>query len=342
MQARGWRDTLFTTRSRWGQAVALVQDVLYVHGGRTDPYDSFAYSSAPISNDLFSLSLSTPFNPSSPSFQYLGGCSNCSAPQGPAVAWHTLTPYNSSSLLLFGGATGPNSPGVLPTNPDSAALLDVSNKTDAFWDYETQSWADEPMRRIHHTAVLAEGRVWIVGGEKADGSGSAFSEHYVFDPQQSSFTQMPSTNGPPDVTGHQSVVLPNGHLLVFGGYSPSQNTLIPFSTMWIIDTTQTSPSWSTATVTSTNLPSPRRAFSAALVDSGKILIYGGADAHLQSSLQDGWILDTTQTPMTWTSVSALSQLGPRRDHFAMGLGSVVLFGFGEAFSGVACSSFVVR
>lgn len=325
-----WRDTLFTACPRWGQAVALVQDVLYIHGGRTDPYDAYSYTSAPINNDLFSLALSSPFNPSSPSFEYIGGCSNCSAPQGPAVAWHTLTPYNASSLLLFGGALGPNSPGLLPTDADSAVLMDITNQTDPFWDFETQSWADEPIRRVHHTAAVAGGKIWIVGGEKADGSGTAFSDHYVFDPQQPSFTQLPTADGPPDITGHQSIVLSDGRLLVFGGFSPAMNTLIPFSAIWILDTTQPSLSWSTASVSSTSLPSPRRAFSAALVDSGKILIHGGADAHLQNSLEDGWILDTTQNPMTWTSISALSQLGFRRDHFAVGLGSVVIFGFGKA------------
>lgn len=245
------------------------------------------------------------------------------------MAWHTLTPLNTSTLLLFGGATGPNSPGILPDRSDSAVLLDVTDTADPSWDFETESWDNEPMRRMHHTAVSAGGRVWIVGGEKADGSGSAFSMHYVLDSQQSSFTQLPSINGPPDITGHQSIVLSDGRMLVFGGYSPSEDLLISLSTVWVLDTTQTSPSWSTIPVSSANLPAPRRAFVAALVDTGKILIHGGADALLQNTMQDGWILDTTQSPMVWSNVSVLSELGPRRDHFAVGLGTVVIFGFGE-------------
>jgi hypothetical protein len=208
-------------------------------------------------------------------------------------------------------------------------LLSVPPSADPTWDFETQSWANEPMRRIHHTAVLFRGRIWIVGGEKADDSGSAFSEHYVFDPSIPSFTQLTSTNGPPDITGHQSVVLSDGRMLVFGGYSPSHNSLIPFTTVWSLDTTNTSASWTMISVSNASPPSPRRAFAATLLDSGKVLIHGGADSELQNSFSDGWILDTTQNPMTWTNVSQLTQLGPRRDHFAIGLGSLVIFGFGK-------------
>ena len=248
------------------------------------------------------------------------------------MVWHTLTPFNLSGLLLFGGATGPNSPGILPDNSDSSTLLVTSGSGDPSWNYETQSWANEPMRRIHHTSVPSRNKVWIVGGEKADGSGSAFSESYVFDPLVPSFTQLSSKNGPPDLTGHASVVLSNGHLLVFGGYSPSTASLIPFTTIWSLDTTDSNALWTTLTISSASLPSPRRAFATALLDNGKVLIHGGADAELQNSYVDGWILDTTQNPMTWTNVSQLAQLGPRRDHFAVGLGSIVIFGFGECLS----------
>ncbi|GJE94620.1 hypothetical protein PsYK624_107910 [Phanerochaete sordida] len=327
---------------RWGQAVALVQDTLYIHGGRTDPYNSFSYTSAPPNNDLLSLSLTLSFDPSSPPLQYVSGCSSCASSQGPAVAWHTLTPYNTSGLLLFGGDPGPNSPVVLPDRNDSSVLLGVPSSANATWDYETESWADEPMRRIYHAAVEALGLVWIIGGQKADGSGSAFSDHYVFNPNGPSFTLLPSANGPPDIAGHQAVVLNDGRLLVFGGYSPSEKSLIPFDTIWSLDLTRTSDlSWSTLSVSSASVPPPRRNFAATVLDSGRVLIHGGSDAVIQNSLSDGWVLDTTQSPMVWSNVSALTQLGPRRDHFAVGLGAIAIFGFGYAQNGAASAAFEV-
>lgn len=317
---------------RWGQGAALVQNNLYVFGGRTDQYNTYSYSAAPVSNDLLSLSLSSSFNTSSPPWTYVAGCQDCSSNQGPAVAWHTLSAYNNSQLLVFGGDPGPNSPIVLPEKADSAVLLDVSNTQSPQWMYETQSWANEPLRRIYHTAVSSGGKIWIVGGEKADGSGNAFSDHYVFDPQGPSFTQLPSTNAPPDIAGHGSVVLSNGWLLVFGGYSPSQQQLLPLSAVWAIDTTQSGASWTTLAVSNASLPEPRRGFAHTLLDNGRVLIHGGADAELQNSFSDGWILDTTQSPMVWSPVDALSQLGPRRDHTAVSQGSTALFAFGTLFS----------
>ncbi|KAI0789843.1 hypothetical protein C8Q75DRAFT_806506 [Abortiporus biennis] len=320
---------------RWGQAVALLQDTLYVQGGRTDQFNSFSYTAAPVSNDLFSLSLSSSFSSVSPSWDILSSCSNCSSNQGPEVAWHTFSAFNTSTLLLFGGDPGPNAPIVLPERNDSAVLLDVTNRQDPLWDLESDSWASQPLRRMYHTASSAQGRIWIVGGLKTDGSNAAFSQHYVFDPHIPSFNELASANGPPDIFGHASVVLSNGKLLVFGGYSPSMQTLFPFSTVWVLDTTETNSQWSTVTVSNNRLPTPRRGFASTLLDGGKVLIQGGGDAALQTIYSDGWILDTTQSPMTWSSVAALSSLGPRIDHFAVSVGTTVIFGFGYSNTGAA-------
>jgi hypothetical protein len=208
--------------------------------------------------------------------------------------------------------------------------LNIFDRLNPLWVTEAQSWANEPIRRIHHSASSTGGKIWLVGGEKDDGSGNALSDHYVFDPNVPSFTQLPSTNGPPDLYGHASVVLPNGLMLVFGGYSQSMDMLIPFSTVWAIDTTQSSLIWMSLSISNSSLPSPRRAFAVVLLDSGKILIQGGADAVLQNVYSDGWILDTTQSPMVWTAVEVLSQLGPRYDHFAVAPGAQVMFSCGKS------------
>jgi len=71
------------------------------------------------------------------------------------------------------------------------------------------------------------------------------------------------------------------------------------------------------------------AFAAVSLDNGGILIHGGSDARLQTNFADGWILDISQSTMSWSQVEALSQLGARRDHFAARQGDQVLFGFGK-------------
>ena len=327
-----WRNKGAESESRWGQGAAVVDNLLYVYGGKTDQFGSYSYTSAPTTNDLFTLDLSQSFHSESPSWQYVCGSEDSSTRQGQQLAWHTLSAYNTSQLLLFGGDGGPNSPIVLPSEANSANLLDVGGSDEPTWINEQEGWAGQPSRRIHHTATSIGGKVYIVGGERDDGSDFGYSDHYVFDPSVPSFRQLPSENGPPDIYGHGSVVLSDGRILFFGGYSLSESRLVPFSTIWSLDTRQSNLSWSTENVSEDSVPSGRRAFAYTWLQGDRVLIHGGSDADFQTSYSDGWVLDATTSPMTWSNVSALTQIGARRDHFAVQVGTQVLFGFGEHFS----------
>jgi N-acetylneuraminic acid mutarotase len=309
--------------------VAVVNNLLYVSGGKTDQFGSFSYTSAPTTNDLFTLDLSSSFDPSSPSWNYVSGSQNSSTTQGQELAWHSLAAYNQSQLLLFGGDGGPNSPIVLPSQKNSAILLDISSLSDPQWISESEGWASQPSRRIHQTTASNGGKVYLVGGEKDDGSTSGYSDHYVFDPSVPGFSQLPSDNGPSDIYGHCSTILSNGKMVVLGGYSASEAKMISFSTIWSLDTTSSSFSWSTESVSSSSVPPGRRAFACTWLEGDKVLIHGGSDASFQSTYNDGWVLDASKNPMEWSSVSALSQLGARRDHSAVQVGSQVLFFFGS-------------
>jgi N-acetylneuraminic acid mutarotase len=165
---------------------------------------------------------------------------------------------------------------------------------------------------------------------KDDGSEMALSDNYVFDPSVPEFTSLTTTNGPPDVYGHTALVLNDGRLVVFGGYSQSRGELLPMNYVWVLDPSQSSLSWSLLSVSTSSLPSGRRGFASTVVEGGQILIHGGADATLENVYDDAWILDTSVNPMTWSSISSISStLGYRYDHFAVAYGSEVIFGFGE-------------
>lgn len=316
-----------TILPRWAQAIAVINDALLIYGGKTDQYNTYGYDSAPWNNDLLFLPLSTPFDPSDPPWQYISGSQNTSiSSQGPTLAWHTLSAFNSSFSLIFGGSTGPLSNIVLPDNADSAELLDVAQFAAPTFIPVPTGWAGEPQRRMRHAAASANGKIYLIGGEAADGSGNAFSTHYIFTPTVPTFTQLPSENAPPAIFGHAAVILFDGRLLVFGGISQGQ--LVPLNTIWVLNTTQSTLTWSLASVDGSNLPSPRASFAAVVLDDGRILIQGGSDASFQSNFADGWILDPSRSPMTWTAVPALSQVGARRDHFAISAAGQVMFGFG--------------
>lgn len=325
---------LFNDLLRWGQAVVIVDDSLYVHGGMSDPYNQYSYTAAPTTNNVLFLSLKDEFAVNSPPWELVSGSDNSSTSQGPSIAWHTLSATNTSYVLSFGGLGDANSPPSIQTQPDSAWILNILERLAPSWSQQSSSWASEPMRRIHHSTVsAADGKVYIIGGEKADGSRTAFAEHFVFEPQAPLFSQLPTDNGPPAITGQCSVILRTGIAVVLGGLDDASDSLIPFSTIWTLDTTNSSPSWSTASVASDSLPGPRRAFACTVFGAGnKILIQGGSDANFQETYSDGWVLDTSQNPWTWSKVDSLSGIGARRDHFAVPYGSQVIFGFGMLLS----------
>lgn len=246
------------------------------------------------------------------------------------MAFHSLSAYDASHMLMFGGQPDPNSDIVLLDKSDSAWTLNVESRDSPSWVSEPQGWANEPSRRIFHSASSSGGKVFIVGGQKADGSQTALSQHEVFDYTGPTFTTLPTTDGPPDLYGHTSLVLRNGSLLILGGYSQSQGALLPFSAIWILDTGADTFKWSMVRTDNATLPSGRRNFAAVVLSDGRILIHGGSDAVLQTTYSDGWILDTAKDPMIWTQVDSLSALGPRRDHMIVAIGSVVIFGFGAS------------
>ncbi|CAA7266976.1 unnamed protein product [Cyclocybe aegerita] len=317
---------------RWGQATVLVYDALFIYGGKTDEFNSYSYTQAPNTNDILYLSLSSPFTGESPRWELVSGSSNTSTSQGPALAWHTLSAFNNTDVLLFGGQPDANSPIVITDRNDSAALLDVFSRLGPTWSSEPSSWGGEPIRRIRHsTATSPDGLVFIFGGEKADGSQNALSDHYYFDPKSLTFNPLPSTNAPPGLYGHVSIMLPDGRILVFGGYCQSRGELLSLGTIWVLESKTLA--WSVITVDSANLPSPRMSFAAVLISGERIIIHGGSDANLQNNFEDGWVLDTTT--LTWTRIDALSLLGPRRDHCAVFYGGQVIFGFGYTNSGPA-------
>ncbi|KAL0579047.1 hypothetical protein V5O48_002940 [Marasmius crinis-equi] len=329
-----YRAAAYSPGPRWGQAVALVNDALFVHGGFYDPSNSYSYTAAPIIDDLLYLPLSSPFDLSSPPWVLVSSSSNSSTKPGPALAWHTLSPVNTTEILLFGGLPAVSSPTVLTLRADSAWLLNIFNRLVPSWWQAPMSWAGEPIRRIHHTATSTpKGLVIIVGGERADGSKLTFSDHYIFDIDRSSFILLPTSNAPLGITGHAAILLPDGRLLVFGGFDSSSGALVPFSTIWVLDTNTLT--WSVLAIATGTLPNPRRAFAAVLIAGGKIVIHGGSDATFQTTYSDGWILDTSQNPATWVEVSSLTELGERRDHFGIPSGDEVMFGFGYGPSGPA-------
>jgi hypothetical protein len=307
----------------------MVKDnVLYVHGGRVNPSNQGSYNSAPVTNDLLALDLSSSFKTAQPPWIYISGSAQPSSSQGPGVAFHTISAFSSSSALCFGGDGGPELS--LSTLADSAWTLNFSTSTSVTWNRQPQNWASEPIRRMHHAAAFDEsvGDVWITGGMKVDGS-AVLSDAYAF-MAAPSFESLSSPSLPfPQIYGHGAFWLPSKSLLILGGVV--QGSLAPLSTLYIYNFTSLTRGWTTVNATG-SLPRPRRNFAGVVLGDDKILIHGGTtnigDTPGQV-LGDGFILDTSQQPMVWSQVQSLGSLGARMDHLAVASGKQAIFAFGK-------------
>lgn len=228
----------------------------------------------------------------------------------PAYAFHTLSNTAGSGtsydLLLFGGDGGSSTP--TQTQPDSAwtGRLNASDAS-AVWTHQDDSWGNQPQRRLYHSAAGpgSDGRVYITGGVKGDGSGATFSDVYAYDTSSQTFVQLPPLSQ--GTYHHNSILLANGTLVLLGGVATSPETgnpaTIPLSQAMVLDTSSETPSWETRSIGGDGAPSGRRGSSLTLnADGSKAFLFGGADAALQSSLGDGWELDLGSA--SWKQVTA--------------------------------------
>jgi hypothetical protein len=87
------------------------------------------------------------------------------------------------------------------------------------WEYDVSanSWqrrADLPRPLVDHTAVEANGQVWVFGGK---GDGGRSNDIYRYDPQADSWTEVFANGGRPEpMSDHRAVALDDS-MVVFGG-----------------------------------------------------------------------------------------------------------------------------
>ncbi|SNX87606.1 uncharacterized protein MEPE_06316 [Melanopsichium pennsylvanicum] len=328
--------------ARWGQASALIDSLFLVQGGKTQGSSGggYTYSSAPSDAHMYTLDLSSAFSLSSPPWQSVLATSD--APAALAVSFHTISPLNSTSLLLFGGDGSPEVP--VQTGNDSAYIVTLggstSNRTVTYSPVPS-TWS-QPTRRIYHTTESnAQGSVYIIGGEKADGSGLIFDQQFNLDTTSSSPTfQLASITPPGSLEGSTSTLLSDGTLLVLGGVDAtgqlqSMQNLYAYSTKsstWAQTSTQAAQNMSTRAPA---FPAARRGHVAVSLPNQRVFIHGGASADLSTVYSDAWILDWSVNPPVWTLVNDTGGPGPRFAHSAVAYGRQVLISFGWAGANAA-------
>src|SRR5688572_10723491 len=167
-------------------------------------------------------------------------------------------------------------------------------------------------RAAHSATLLSDGKVLIVGGFREEGTSEiAISSAELFDPEMNTFTPTGDLNEPRN--GHTATLLPNGQVLIAGGWDQSGRT----STAELYD-----PQTGTFEYTG-SLMAPRQGLTATLLKNGQVLIVGGDSARNAPQLAAELYDPSTET---FTSTGSLNNGRMAHTSTLLNDGKVLLIG----------------
>ena len=224
--------------------------------------------------------------------------------------FHTATLLPDGTVLAVGGA---------PDFTERSTLASAER-----YDPRAGTWTETAtmaQARWRHTAtLLPNGRVLVVGGQ-SDDRGTVYwaASAEIYDPATGRW-EPTGQMGPPRA-GHSATLLPNGMVLVSGGYN--QGGFLSSAELYDPD----SGTWSTTGP----LAVARRSATATLLRNGRVLVVGGSfgGTSFSNALASAEVYD----PATGIWSSAASMHADRQDHTATLLpdGTVLVTGgFGSA------------
>jgi hypothetical protein len=239
------------------------------------------------------------FNPASETFSPAG---TLTTNRGSGL---TATLLQDGKVLLVGGQSGDSS-------QSNAELYDPASGT------FTPTGSMSVPRSFHTGTLLPDGRVLIVGGHQFNFPNSALASAELYDPATGTF----STTGNMSVARQDqtATLLPDGSVLIAGGYDPNQTGL---TSAEIYDP-------ATGVFTPTGSMTFRRGNqTATLLSNGQILIAGGFTDFPGGSLASAELYD----PTTGAFASTGDMTEARGAHTATSLsdGTVLIAGGFTAF-----------
>lgn len=217
---------------------------------------------------------------------------------------HTATLLPNGLVLLAGGFGG--------TSTNTVAAL----ATAEFYDPTAQTFtrlagpsASMTTPRFEHAAtLLPNGQVLLTGGRSylSNPSGSIFNSAEVFDPVARTFTALPAAMTTPRY-GHTIALLPNGSVLVAGGFSSTGTTPGATNSAEFYN-----PATGNFTRNSTTMTTARMGHTATVLPNGLVLLAGGQNgsvaafgsAELYSSVTNTFALLTATMATARTNHAA--------------------------------------
>ena len=163
----------------------------------------------------------------------------------------------------------------------------------SFW---LPAYSPLPAARGSHTAtLLPDGRVLVTGGHETTGNSNVRATAWIFDPTSPALGWQTATSLPAVRRAHAATLLPNGRVLVAGGFDGSAAR----SECWIGSINGTTITWASAT----SLPAVRFHPTATLLPDGRVLVAGGHD--LSAARSECWIGSISGTTITWQTATSL-------------------------------------
>ncbi len=192
---------------------------------------------------------------------------------------HTATLLGDGRVFVTGGRTANN----------------VSHTSTEFYNPNTGTWSPGPSMnhdRYRHTATtLPDGRILIAGGYSST-QADKLKTMEIYDPAnpEAGFTLLTDVYGyPVQMTDtrmdHTATLLPDGRVLIAGGWSTLLGVHQTTASVDIIDPVN----WSVTPVTA--LPVTRHEAAALLLPTGKVFLTGGLrwEPSVQQTLRDSYV-----------------------------------------------------
>nr|AML78997.1 putative LOV domain-containing protein [Plenasium javanicum] len=232
----------------------------------------------------------------------------------PPGRWgHTLTCLNGSWLVVFGGC---GREGLL----NDVFILDL--------DAQQPMWREvaggaPPLPRSWHSSCTLDGTKLVVSGGCAD-SGVLLSDTFLLDltMDKPMWREIPVTWRPPSRLGHSLSVYEGCKILMFGGFAKSGPLRLRSSDVYTIDLSEDEPNWRyVSSNPGGSVPPPRLDHVAVSLPGGRVLIFGGSVAGLNSASQL-YLLDATEEKPTWRMLDVPGQ----KPKFAWGHSTCIVGG----------------
>ncbi|KAG0199102.1 hypothetical protein BGX28_007556 [Mortierella sp. GBA30] len=311
---------------RWSHASTLVDSIIYFTGGTTTETtqnaDADDLGKTSILAETLALDLNIPWSVDGPAFTFL-------APLNMSLSGHTMNQVpGTTNLLIAGGKT-------LNNITSSSILTFDTYDNNARWTTVAQlppndsSTMASPYHRHYHAAVAtAKNGVLLHGGYQSAADNGTVSSSVItlessqdFTPQSTSPLSM--APNAPALARHTMTLTADGRAIILGGIN-SEGVLTNLTSAYVMNTLADDAIWEIVPL-SGRPPAPRMAFSAVMVNSTTMLVYGGTPDFNSAY----WVTFYLDLPTwTWTSPQAQGTIPRRWGHTATMVGNTMVVAFG--------------